>query len=108
MRTYILKLFEKVRCMNHPRREASFVLLTQVDKVSAELCKNNKEMLSIVATLEEFWSILLGAVIHIFINYKNLTFNTLKTQCLLLWHTKIEKFSPMLHYIEGPLQYSSQ
>ena len=61
-----------------------------------------KEMLSIVATLEEFWSILLGADIHMFMNHKNLTFNALKTQCLLLWHTKIEEFSPILHYIEGP------
>jgi hypothetical protein len=59
-------------------------------------------MLSIVATLKEFWSILLGADIHMFMNHKNLTFNALKTQCLLLWHTKIEEFSPILHYIEGP------
>jgi hypothetical protein len=28
-------------------------------------------------------------------------FNTLKMQCVLCWHTKIEEFSPMLHYIEG-------
>jgi hypothetical protein len=33
--------------------------------------------------------------------HKNLTFDTLKTQCMLRWHTKIEEFSPMLHYIEG-------
>jgi hypothetical protein len=35
-------------------------------------------------------------------DHKNLTFNTLKTQHVLRWHTKIEDFSPMLHYIEGP------
>jgi hypothetical protein len=23
-------------------------------------------------------------------------------QCMLRWHTKIEKYSPVLHYIEGP------
>jgi hypothetical protein len=23
-------------------------------------------------------------------------------QCVLRWHTNIEKFSPMLHYIKGP------
>ncbi len=61
-----------------------------------------KEMLSIVDTLKEFLSILLGADIHIFMNHKNLTFNTFKTQWLLIWQTKIEVISPMLHYIEGP------
>ncbi len=29
-------------------------------------------------------------------------FNTLKMQCVLRWCTKIEWFSPMLHYIKGP------
>jgi hypothetical protein len=45
---------------------------------------------------------LLGMNIHIFTDHKNLTFDTLKTQCVLCWHTKIEEFLPMLHYIEGP------
>ncbi|KAL7476553.1 hypothetical protein ACHAW6_002409 [Cyclotella cf. meneghiniana] len=39
-----------------------------------------KEMLSIVATLNKFQSMLLGYDICVFTNHRNLTFDTLKIQ----------------------------
>ncbi len=45
---------------------------------------------------------LFSAYIHVFTDHKNLTFDTLKTQHVLCWRTKIEEFSTILHYIEGP------
>ena len=58
-------------------------------------------MLPIVATLEEFRSMLLSACIHVYIDHKNLTFDDLKAQWVLHWQNKIEEFSRWLHYIEG-------
>ncbi len=59
-------------------------------------------MLAIVATLQEFQSMLLVADFHVFTDHKNLTFDTHKMQQVLRWHTKIEEFSPILHYIKAP------
>ena len=59
-------------------------------------------MLSIVVSLEEFWSMLLGANIHVFTGHKTLTSDDLTTQWVLYWHNKIEKFLLEIYYIESP------
>jgi hypothetical protein len=61
-----------------------------------------KEIISIVATLKEFRSMLLGANIYIFTVHKNLTFDTLKTQCILRWRTKLKSFHPCYTTLRAP------
>jgi hypothetical protein len=93
--------FQLGACIIQEGRPVAY-FLRELMKSQQSYTTTEKEMLSIVATLKQFQGMLLGANIHVFTDHKNLTFDTLKTQHMLRWHTKIEEYLPMLHYIEGP------
>jgi hypothetical protein len=61
----------------------------------------DKELLSIVMTLKEFRSMLLGAVISIHTDHKNILSLGDSSQRRLRWISYVDEFGPRLHYIEG-------
>ncbi len=92
--------FQLVTCIIQDERLVAY-FLQKLTKSQQNYTTMEKELHFIGATLEEYRGMILGADIHVFMDHKNLTFDTLKMQCVLCWHTKIEEFLPILHYIKG-------
>jgi hypothetical protein len=62
----------------------------------------DKELLSIVMTLREFRSMLLGAELHIHTDHdKNIFHIGDSSQRRLRWISYVDEYGPELHYVEG-------
>jgi RNase H-like domain found in reverse transcriptase/Reverse transcriptase (RNA-dependent DNA polymerase) len=60
-----------------------------------------RELLAIVETLKEFRNILLGQVIRVYTDHKNLTYKNFNTERVMRWRLILEEFGPDLNYVKG-------
>ena len=60
-----------------------------------------KDLLSIVENLKEFKTILLGKILRIYSDHKNLTCKMFNTDRVLIWRLILEEYSPYIEYIQG-------
>ncbi len=61
-----------------------------------------RELLSIVETLKEYRTILLGHEIEVFTDHKNLVHKHFNTERVMRWRLLLEEFGPKLTHIKGP------
>ncbi len=62
----------------------------------------DKELLCVVETLKEFWSILLGAELHVYTDHKNILNVSNLSEQRLCWISYVDEYGPTIHDIEGP------
>jgi hypothetical protein len=59
------------------------------------------ELLAIVETLQEYCTILLGHIIKIYMDHKNLTFANFNTDRVRRWRLIVEEYGPEIVYLPG-------
>jgi hypothetical protein len=59
------------------------------------------ELLSIVETLREYCTILLGRLINVYTDHKNLSFNNFTSDQVRRWRLIIEEYGPRIVYLPG-------
>ena len=65
------------------------------------------ELLNTVKTLKQFYTTLLGHLITVYMDRKNLTFDNFTTERVLHWRLMLEEYGPNNKYIKGPDNYAA-
>ena len=60
-----------------------------------------RELLSIIETLKEFRTILIGQKLRIYTDHKNLRCNIFNTDRVLNWRIIVEEYGTDIEYIKG-------
>ena len=72
----------------------------KINSAQQNYTTTEKELLFIVATLEDFHNILLGHKITVYTDHKNLTYKCFNTERVMRWRLILEEFGPELKYIK--------
>ena len=93
--------FQLGSCISQDKRPIAFYS-RKLAPAQTRYTTTERELLSIVETLKEFRTILMGQQLIIHTDHENLTFKHFNSDRVMRWRLFIEEYSPDIRYIPGP------
>ena len=95
----MIAIYNKER-LSYRKANISFLQLKIIDSPK-RYTVTERELLRIIETLKEFITILLGQILRIYTDNKNLTCKNLNTDRVLIWIFILKYYGPDIEYIKG-------